>query len=135
MCARGRVAEVVALDGSYADFPNDPNVSVVHLRGMKEREGAMIVRSAAGTTAVFNDAILNMKPGGGMMMGFFLAPLGRLSIPRYARWMLIKDRGELRGHLDEIAQTSGLERVIVGHGDTVNERASEALSNAAAELS
>jgi hypothetical protein len=75
----------------------------------------MRVRSDDGTTLVFNDCINNLPKLGGLF-GFLLAPTGRPSVPRIARWMMVKDKPTFRGHVEKLAGGEGLARVIVSHG-------------------
>jgi hypothetical protein len=99
---------------------------------MKGREGVIIVRTNGGTTAVFNDTILNMPKSGGLM-GFMLGPTGRPSVPRFQRLMMINDKAALAAHFQRLA-ADGLERIVVGHGDSVEGDAPSVLSGLAAEL-
>jgi hypothetical protein len=52
---------VVAVDGTYADFPADPRVKLHYLDGLGEREGVLEVKSEDGTTLVFNDVVFNQE--------------------------------------------------------------------------
>ncbi len=124
--AKKKVAKVVAPDGSYDDLPADPNVTLAHLDGCKKSEGVMVVRSGDRATVVFNDALMNMPKLGGPM-GLFLAPTGRFAVPRVFRWLVTKDKGALAEHLDRLAATQGLARIIVSHGDAVTEKPADAL--------
>jgi hypothetical protein len=131
--ARKRVAGVVEVAGHLDEVPKDPNVEVFHLRGMKEREGAVRIRGSASAGVVFNDALLNLAPTGGVA-GFFMAPTGRLSVPRFTRWMMMKSGGELKEHLTELAATKDLRHVVPGHGAVLAEAAREKLMEAAKPL-
>ena len=51
--AAGAVAQVAAVDGSYADAPGDDGVKVRHLMGIGDREGVVEVQSADGLGLVF----------------------------------------------------------------------------------
>jgi hypothetical protein len=128
-----KVAAIVTPDGSFDDGPEDERVRLFHLRGVKQREGAVLVRSDDGATLVFCDAVLNMKRLGGVM-GFMLAPTGCVSVPRVMRWMVVSNARELRVHLEELAAEPGLCRLVFGHGATVTEGAAERLREAAARL-
>jgi hypothetical protein len=122
-CPRGatkKVAQVVAVDGSYDDAPKDDDVLLAHLDGCKEGEGFLQVRSKDGVTLVFNDALCNMPPMGGLV-GFFLAPTGRASVPRVMRWLAVKDKGAFGGKLTSLAAIPDLKRVIVSHGALIAE--------------
>jgi hypothetical protein len=131
--AVSKVKQVVATDGTYDEFPKDPRIQVFHMRGAKEREGALIVESETGTTATFCDAVINVPPRGGFF-GFILGPTGRPAVPRISRWMVISKNADFRGHLEEIASISSLKRVIVGHGDPFEGDVSGTLRSVAAAL-
>jgi hypothetical protein len=120
------------VDGSYADAPADEDVKLAHLEGAKDAEGVMDVRSAGGRTLVFNDAVMNMPRLGGPA-GFFLAPTGRLAVPRFARWVWLKDKRAFKAHLARLAGDD-VARLIPGHGAIVAEQAAEALRAVAAAV-
>src|SRR5215217_5249841 len=116
LAARKKVSEVVKVSGHLDELPPDADVELFHLRGLKQREGALRVRGGGQTALVFNDAVLNMAPTGGFS-GFAMAPTGVLSIPRFMRWVMVKDGGALKSHLGELAASPGLSHVVPGHGD------------------
>jgi hypothetical protein len=137
LCPRGtsaKVAQVVAPDGSYDDLPADARVTLFHLRGLKDREGAMFVQSDTGSSVVTCDAVMNIPQRNGLM-GFFLAPTGRPAVPRIFRWLSVSDRAAFRSHLEELASPSNLERVLVGHGRTIADDPAGTLRSLAAGLS
>ncbi len=135
--ARARVAEVVAVDGTYDDFPHDDRVRMETLEGTKAAEGAMIVKGDSGTTLVLNDAVFNMPhvPG---FMGFMLksvtASSGGPKVSRIARLALIKDKSALRTHLERLADTPNLVRIIVSHHETIVNNPKEVLRGVAATI-
>ncbi len=136
LCPRAtskKVAQVVAPDGSYDDFPADPRVKLFHFRGLKDREGALFVQSANGSSLVVCDAVMNMPVMKGPV-GFFLAPTGRPAIPRVFRWFTVSDRAAFRSHIEELASPGDLERVLVGHGRTIDADPRGTLRGLAAEL-
>src|SRR6266542_594168 len=116
--ARDKVAEVIAVDQTDGDF-GDPNVGWEPLDGMAGRECVLLVRSAGGVTLVFNDIIMNMRRGTGFG-GFVLRLLGTTGtepkVTPLARMFLVKDRSALRAHLERLAATPGLRRIVVSHG-------------------
>ncbi len=130
--AVGKVRSVVEVHGDYDDLETDDTVRAEHVAGMGKREGVILVRSSDGTTAVFNDAILNMERTGGLKE-LFLAPTGRPSVPRFTRWMMVKDKQAFVEHLRTIAD-AGVRRVIVGHGATVETDAASVLTSVANEV-
>jgi hypothetical protein len=104
----------------------------VHLEGCKASEGVLEVKSADGTTVVFNDAICNMPKRKGVI-GFLMAPTGKASVPRVSRWMIVKDKTAFARQVNAMA-TPDLRRVIVSHGSMITERPAETLKSVAADL-
>ncbi len=131
--ARKKVEQVVPVDATLDEAAGDDTVQLAHVDGVKNGECVMIVRSGDKTSLTFADLVLNMAPRTGLV-GFFLAPTGRPSIPRVMRWIGIKDKKALVSHLDRLADTPGLTRVLVGHGRTIDENPAQALKSAAKEL-
>ena len=129
--AAKRVASIVPVELSYAEMPSDDSVKLSHFEGVKEREGYVEVRSADGTTLIINDIVCNLPKSGGLL-GFFMAPTGHPSVPRVTRWMVTKARGALGEHLDTLAKTPALRRLILSHGDNVERDAAGALATARA---
>jgi hypothetical protein len=131
--ARGKVSQVVEVAGHMDEMPKDSIVDMFHLRGMKEREGAIVVRAGGRSSLVFNDALLNVPKGKGLV-DFFMAPTGVLGVPRFARWMLAKSTAELKEHLLELAKLPGLAHLVPGHGEVVQAGAAASLTKAAERL-
>ena len=116
--ARKQVEEVLALDGTYDDFPADDSVSLHKLDGVAEREGLMRVRSADGVTLVFNDVVFNMDKKTdflGWLMTTLLGSAPGPRVSRLAKFALIPDHAAFRAELLRLAQTPELARVIVAH--------------------
>ena len=130
--ARKKVSQVVEVAGHLDELPKDESVDLFHLRGMKEREGALRVRSKSGTGLVFNDTLLNLPRRGGLM-GFMLGPTGAAAVPRFTRLLMVKNGEELKEHLHELA-TAGLNHLLPGHGAVIQADAPAALSQALARL-
>jgi len=116
--SREKVAEVVHVDGSYEDFPNDDEVWLTTLPGIAESEGAMFVRSRDGTTIVLNDVVMNMDRRRDLLGFLFTTVMGSAPGPRVSRLaklLFVKDKGVLRAELERYAATEGLVRLIVAH--------------------
>ena len=130
------VAKVVRVDGDFADFPADADVSLAHLDGTRDREGVLEVRSADDTSIVVNDVLFNLPPMPGLRGLIFRldGAVGRLRVARLSRLLLVGDRAAFRAHLERLAARPDLRRIIVSHGNMVTDDASEALRAAAAEL-
>ena len=135
--SRKKVEEVVRVDGTYEDFPADDSVSFVSLEGTAQHEGVMIVKSPGGATLVFNDVIFNMKnlPGfTGFVFRHIMQSTGGPRVSRVGRWFLAKNKRALRAHLERLADTPELARVIVSHGAMVEDDAAAMVRTAAATL-
>jgi hypothetical protein len=135
--AQSRVGKVVPVDGAYADFPAEDGIRIDDLEGMGGTEGVMTVRSKDGTTLVFNDAIFNMPhvPGfHGWVFRNITNSSGGPRVSRLARLALVKDKGALRSHLERLADTPSLKRVIVSHHELIQDEPREAIRRAAATL-
>jgi hypothetical protein len=132
--ARKKVEQVVPVQKAYDDGSlADADVRLEHLEGTNKGEGVMVVRSPGGETLVFNDMITNMPKLGGVV-GFILAPTGRPGIPRFARWMMVKDKSAFRGHVEKLASATNLQRVIVSHGAVMSDKPAAALEEALTAL-
>ncbi len=132
--SRRKVEEVVKVHGTYADFPSDDAITLENLAGTGDAEGVLTVRSAEGTTLVFNDAIFNMPHFGGFT-GWVFAHVTKSSggprVSRIGRFFLVKDKAAFKAHLERLAATPGLTRVIVSHHEMVSREPAAAIRAAA----
>jgi hypothetical protein len=127
-----RVGQIVPVAGDYDAAPKDDTVRLYHLEGSKGAEGVLEVKSSDGVTLVFNDALCNVPKSRGAL-GFFMGPTGQPSVPRVARWFLLKDKAAFARHVNTWA-TPDLARIIVGHGKMVTDRPAETLKAVTAAL-
>lgn len=135
--ARTKVEQVVAVTGGYEDEPADTAVSLETLDGTAASEGVMIVRDADGVSLVFNDIVFNMPHLHGVhgfVLRWITGSTGGPRISRIARWFLAKDRPALRGHLDRLAATPDLRRIIVSHHQVIDRDPGHVLRDVAATL-
>jgi hypothetical protein len=135
---RKGVEKVVAVDGTYEDFPHDPIVRLQTLEGTAAAEGAMIVTEAGGeTTLVLNDVVFNMPHGSGFP-GFIFrhvtASSGGPKVSRLARMFIARDKRALRAHLERLAGLEGLSRIVVSHHEVISDAPAEVLARVAATL-
>jgi hypothetical protein len=128
------VEQVVNVDDTVGNFGDD-SVAYEPLEGTVE--GALVVRSATGTTLVLNDAVMHMAPGsikgfGGFVSGVlgFFGPEPKV-VP-LAKMMVYKDKKAARAHLERLADTPGLARVIVSHGKMITQDPGAAIKRATA---
>lgn len=135
--ARAKVEEVVPVDGTYDDFPGDARVSLANLDGVAAREGIMTIRDADEVTLVLNDAVFNVPHVGGFK-GFVLNHItdstGGPKVSRIFKLFLMKDRVAFRSHLERLASTPALTRVIVSHRHTITPDPAATLRAIAATL-
>lgn len=135
--ARGKVAQVVDVAGTYGEEPADGVVELQDLDGTKQREGALIVRDADGTSLVLNDAVFNMPhvPG---VTGFVLRRVtgstGGPRVSRIMRALVISDKTAFRAHLERLADLPELKRIIVSHHETIEQDPAGTLRAVAATL-
>jgi hypothetical protein len=135
--ARARVEEVVPVTGGYEDEPADPAVALETLDGTAANEGVMIVRDGDGAALVFNDIVFNMphqRGVTGFVLRWIMASTGGPRVSRIARWFLAKDRPALRGHLERLADTPGLRRIVVSHHEVIDRDPARVLRDVAATL-
>ena len=135
--SRSKVEQVVRVDGTYDDFRGQSTVTAEHLDGVSRVEGVLSVRSASGTTLVFNDAVFNLAHGRGptgFIFRYITASTGGPRVTRVFRLLAVKDRSAFGAHLRRLADTPDLVRIIVSHGRAITERPADALRQVAASL-
>ena len=140
MCPEGsrkKVEEVVQVDLTYDEFPDDDVVSFEHVEGIAKAEGVMTVRSGDGdTTLVFNDLLFNVPHQSGFS-GFVFRMLGSTGGPkvtRIFRMFAVKDKKAVRANLERLGATENLVRVVPGHGYVVTEEPGAVLGQVASQL-
>ena len=133
--ARKNVEEVLRVDRTDIDF-GDPNVVWETLDGTGGREGALTVRSSAGTTIILNDTMMNMAPIAGFkgLIGRVMGFIGPTKLPPIPKMLLVKNKGALRAHFERLGATPGLRRIIVSHGAIVSDGAAAPLRRVAATI-
>ncbi|MDB4977725.1 MAG: hypothetical protein JWN48_6066 [Myxococcaceae bacterium] len=133
-----KVREVIEVDGTYEDFPQDDSVKLEMLHGVKHGEGAMIVRSPDGLTVVLNDAVMNMDRKRDLPGFLFTTLMGSAPGPRVSRLaklMFVDDKKGLREDLQRYARFPDLVRLIVAHENVARGRdAAQALERASSFL-
>jgi hypothetical protein len=125
----GKVAEVVAVDGKYEDFPSDDVIQLRSVPGTGGREGAMFVRSADGLCVVLNDVVMNMDRKRDVLGFLFTSLLGSAPGPRVSRLsklVLVTDKVALRAELERLAALPDLAHLIVSHEKVARGRAEAA---------
>jgi hypothetical protein len=129
---RKRIEKVVPIDATIEEAKGDDTARLKPLAGAPG-VGVLEVRSGGDLTAVFCDAILNMKRQKGFM-GFLLAPTGVVAVPRVARMMIVKDKRAFARQIGELADAPGLKRIMFAHGKPVDTDAAGELRKVVTQL-
>lgn len=130
--SRKRVEKVVPVDAVTEQAPSDDTVKLAPLDGCP-MESVMEIKTEAGTTLVFCDAVLNM-PKLKFPMNMMLGPTGQISAPRVMRLLAIKDKKAFAARLEQLAATPGLETLMFGHGKPIDDDAPAALRKVVSQL-
>jgi hypothetical protein len=134
--ARAKVQEVVRVDATEVDF-GDSKVQYMAVPGTGQREAALRVEGATGTTLVMNDLIFDLpnRPG---LRGWLFKAIGMTGneahIPPVIRMRKVVDKAALSAALQKWAQIAPLERVIISHGGIIDQDAAGVLSRIAKEI-
>ena len=134
--ARTKVEEQVVVDATYASFEPTASLELLHLRGVDNREGVLKVRSASGTTLVFNDVIFNQPhlPGVFGTLYRLLGQSGKPKVTYIAKKLLVKQRKHLAAHLEQLAEIPDLVRLVPAHIDPITGDVAGALRQLATQL-
>ena len=134
--ARAAVKEAVPVDTTQDNLA-DPDVRFHLVSGMKEREAALIVRRAEGTTLILNDVIGNVRHphgiGAKIMARLFGFGVHGPRIPRPIK-RRIPHPAALARQLRDWAGGEDLRRIIVSHGEMITENPAATLTRIATEL-
>jgi hypothetical protein len=134
--AREKVEEVVRVDATAFDF-RDSTVRLVTVPGTEDHEAALLVSGPTGLTLVLNELIWNIdnRPGlGGWLMKVAGFTKPEPQIPSLISLMGIKDKPALRDQLEEWGKLYSLRRIIVSHGDIIEDKPTEVLRQLAKQL-
>lgn len=137
--ALDQVRLVVAVDGTHAELPPDPAIRVETMAGTRTGEGCLLVESAGATrtSLLVGDFMLNERPGSGFF-GWLWQKVGFTgSEPKVGPvWKLraVHDAQALRGHIEKLASTPHLTRLVPTHGVIVEQEPEAVLRRIAATL-
>ena len=134
--ARAAVAEAVPVDAEDGAF-GDPSVRLVIVPGTGGREAALEVRRPGGLTLVINDVIGNIRDAHGFG-GWLLRRMGFAGdephLPAPVRRAMVEDRKALRAQFLAWANDAALRRILVSHGEPIEEDPQGRLATLAAAL-
>jgi len=134
--ARAKVEQIVPVDATSVDF-DDPGVRYVAVPGTGEREAALLVETADGTTLILNDLIFNLPNRTGFT-GWLFKTIGmtgdRPHLPPLVKIREVKDSHALRAQLERWSRLPNLKRVIISHGSIIADDAAHVLDRIAHDL-
>ena len=135
--AEAKVAEVVPVDAT-TDILDDPDLRWEIVPGTGGHEAALTIRRTGGVTIVCNDVIGNVAhPHGlgarimGRLMGFGVS---EPQVPRIIKHRVIEDPKALAAQFRAWANEPRLIRLIVSHGDVIEQNPRQVLLKLAEKL-
>jgi len=124
------------VDTVTPDFKDD-DLDFMAVPGTRGHEAALMVRSAEGCTLILNDVVGNIRDAKGFG-GWLLRRAGFAGdephIPAVVKMMVVDDTAALRLQLIEWAAMPTLTRIVVSHGDIIEDNPRQALRDLAASL-
>jgi hypothetical protein len=134
--SRDKVEEAVPVDAIAGDF-GDPGIAFVTVPGTDKREGALEVLGADGLTLVLNDIVGNIRDEHGFG-GWLLRRMGFAGenphVPGPVKLNMVESKAALRDQLLRWAERGALKRILVSHGDIIEDDPRGALRDLAAAL-
>ncbi|MES2583607.1 MAG: hypothetical protein V4627_12885 [Pseudomonadota bacterium] len=134
--ARAKVEELVHVDTVAPEF-KDLDVDFMTVPGTRGHEAALMVRSASGCSLILNDVVGNIRDAKGFG-GWLLRIAGfagdEPNIPAVVKLTVVDDTAALRLQLMEWAAIPTLTRIIVSHGDIIEDNPRQVLRELAASL-
>jgi len=135
--ARRLVEKALPVHGSYGDLSGDPRLRVELLDGVTG-EGVFIHTDSAGDVSlVFNDALMNLPdrlPGFKGWITKLMGSTGGPKVTPITRRFIVKDPLAYQAHLRRLAELPRLRRIIVSHGDLIENDAPHVLRQVADTL-
>ena len=131
-----KIEKVVKVDTTDPEF-RDKNLEFITVPGTRRHEAAMLVHSPNGTTLVLNDLVGNIRTSSGFA-GWFLRMMqfagDEPQLTMQAKMTTIKDRPALRAQFLKWAALPTLKRILVSHGEPIEDEPAEALRDFAQSL-
>jgi len=134
--SRKKVEEVVPVDTTDPEF-GDPGVQFVTVPGTGAHEAALVVHSPYGATLVLNDLVGNVRNAKGFG-GWFLRAMqfagDEPQVPRPVKWTMVEGKEALRNKFLQWAEIPKLQRILVSHGEVIDDEPAEVLRDLAQSL-
>ncbi|WP_139198148.1 hypothetical protein [Sphingomonas gellani] len=135
--AREAVTEAAPVNATE-DILRDPAIGLQPVDGTEAGEFALTVKRRDGTTLILNDVLSNVRHPNGLgaqiMARLFGFGVTRPQISRPVRRMLVKDPAALASQFRAWAAIPDLHRILVSHGDVIDQSPKETLDRVAADL-
>jgi hypothetical protein len=131
--ARERVAKAVPVDGGWDLLPRDGTLESAPLEGSRWQEAALAVRHGARASLLFGDTVMNIPHGAGLVLRL-IGSSGGPKVTPVARLFTVRNARALAAHLERLAATPGLVRLVPSHGELVEGDAGAVLRGVAARL-
>jgi hypothetical protein len=135
--ARKRVEQAVAVDAT-SDVMGDGEVSFIIADGARRAESALLIRRDRGSTLVVNDLISHIRRPKGLGANIFARLFGfgvnGPQMAREVRWLLVNDKAALARQLRHWAAIPDLKRIIVSHGEMIENEPAGVLKRVALTL-
>jgi hypothetical protein len=132
--ARDKVEEAVPVDCTTVNF-GDPDVVLITVPGT--REAALEIRRLSGTTLVVNDIVGNIRDAtgfGGWMLRLMGFAGDKPHVPAPVKMAMVDDKQALATQLKNWAELPTLKRIVVSHGEPIEDHPRQALRELAASL-
>lgn len=121
--AREAVEEVVPVDSAAPDFA-DPAVRFYTVAGTSQDESALTVTGATGTTLIVNDILANVQNAKGIN-GIVARVFGfsgkKPQIPLPEKLSILDDKQALAAQLRQWSDIPTLKRIVVSHGEIIED--------------
>ena len=135
--ARDAVEQAVPVDAT-SDVLDDPSVQLVTVPGVGAKEAALLVRREDRLTLILNDVLANVRHphgiGAHIMARLFGFGVARPKMPWLSKRMFVKDSKALAAAFRKWAEDPALARIVVSHGDVIEDGPREVLARVATEL-
>jgi hypothetical protein len=135
--AREGVEKVIPVD-VVGDALDDPEVHMLTVPGLAEKEAALSVERQGRVTLVLNDILANVRHprglGAQIMARAFGFGVHRPQVPSVCRRVYVKDAKLAAAWLEQWSRDRRLVRIVVSHGDVIDDRPGEVLADVARNL-
>ena len=135
--AREGVEKVIPVD-VVGDALDDPAVRLLTVPGLAEKEAALSVERHGRVTLVLNDILANVRHphglGAQVMARAFGFGVHGPRMPSVCRRMYVKDVKATAAWLEQWSLDRRLARIVVSHGEVIDDRPREVLAEVARNL-